>query len=90
MNRVMFGLAALAGMTVVAFDSAPANALGGPNSSYARAYCEFYRAKIGQAPRYHEDHDYDRSKKKRSKKRDRRSAEYWRRVYKDCLKEHGF
>ena len=89
MKHIAMGCALALGLTMSAFASVPANAIGGGvNGSYARAYCYYYKTKIAAAARRQSrqvlaaDHAARRD--------DRRSPEYWRQAYRECIKEHGY
>jgi hypothetical protein len=84
-GRNVFAVALLCA-TVAGLDATPAKALGGPNSSYARAYCEFYRQKATAAGRAA---TYDRRADEKDRERVRGTPEYWRAQYRKCLREKG-
>ncbi len=65
-----------------------ADARGGLNASYARAYCEYYRNKIAIAARGQSQFGLGRLEV--SDRASSQSAEYWRAKYREYLKEHGY
>ena len=89
MKHLAIGCTLALGLTITAFSSAPADARGGVNASYARAYCYYYKTMVATVAR-------NQSKKALSSQTDsqdavdRRSSEYWRQAYRDCLRENGY
>lgn len=96
MKRALIVFSAMASMAVPALMTSPADARGGLNASYARAYCEFYRTKIAVAARYGSSatSHYESTSTLRSADSaitaQRGTPEYWRQMYRQCLKEHGY
>ena len=71
---------------VLAQPQGPADARGGVNASYARAYCEYYRTKAMVVARRQHQGGLASS----DGAHERGDAEYWRQKYRACLKEHGY
>ena len=65
-----------------------ADARGGLNASYARAYCEYYRNKIAIAARGR--NQFGLSRHESIDGASSQTPEYWRAKYRECLKEHGY
>ncbi|MGI9464255.1 MAG: hypothetical protein ACR2OM_09960 [Aestuariivirgaceae bacterium] len=91
MKHILTGCIALAGLAITILPETPAEARGGVNASYARAYCLYYRNKASLVARdsYRRSH---RALAERDNRQhtDRNSPAYWRQVYRECLKEHGY
>ena len=77
-------------LTLLAGASPPdrALALGGINSNYAVQFCQYFknRAMIASRRERHGDYDYRRH----GKKAKTYSAEYWWRMYDECIEEHKY
>ena len=88
MRHIALGCMAVLGFAAIGQTATPADARGGVNGSFARAYCQYYLNMASTAARgdstraFASSHDAD--------DRDRQSPAYWRRVYGECLKEHGY
>lgn len=89
MKQIVIGCAVVLGLAAGAVVSPPASA-DGVNSSYARAYCDRYKNKIAMAAKGYSKREQALRDKPRSNRKERGSPEYWRKKYRDCLKEYGY
>lgn len=87
MKHIAFGCMAILGVAAIGQTTTPAEARGGVNASYARAYCQYYKNMASVAAR---GHSQQQALASSDRDRDRQSPDYWRQVYRDCLKEHGY
>lgn len=87
-TRTMIVVIALASGMAAPMTIQSADARGGLNASYARAYCEYYRNKIAIAARGQSQ--FGLGKPETTDRAASRSPEYWRAKYRECLKEHGY
>ena len=72
-----FVFASAVALTIATFSFPPPKAhADGIGGSTARAYCDYFRLKIRSASR---QGSYEG-----------RSPDYWRQVYRQCLKDHGY
>ncbi len=71
--------------TVMFAANSPQAVANGAASSTARSYCDYYRLKIRSAAR-RQTSDTQRA----LRATDQRSPEYWRQVYRQCLKDLGY
>lgn len=71
--------------TVMFAANPPQAVAAGAASSTARSYCDYYRLKIASAAR-RQTSDSQRA----LRATDQRSPEYWRQVYRQCLKDLGY
>lgn len=88
MKYLAFSCMAILGVAAIGQTTTPAEARGGVNASYARAYCQYYLNMASTAARRHSRQAQASSDLER--KGDRHSPDYWRQVYRDCLKENGY
>lgn len=88
MKHIVVGCLGIIGIASTALSTTPAEARGGVNGSYARAYCQYYLNMASTAARGHSTNALAASTD--AGDRDRGSAEYWRRAYRQCLKENGY
>lgn len=88
MKLLAFGCMIIFGVAGLSLTSTPADARGGVNASYARAYCQYYQNKTAAVARGHSTKSLASSSN--ADKTDRRTAEYWREAYRKCLKENGY
>lgn len=89
MKHIAFGCMAILGVAAIGQTSTQAEARGGVNASYARAYCQYYLNMASTAARGHSRQALA-SSSDHARKGDRQSPDYWRQVYRDCLKENGY
>ena len=90
MKHLAFGCMMIFGLAGVSLTSTPADARGGVNSSYARAYCQYYQNKSATVARGPSTKSLASSSASDAHEGDRRTAEYWRQAYRKCLKENGY
>ena len=88
MKHIVVGCLGIVGIVSTALSTTPLEARGGVNGSYARAYCQYYLNKASSAARGHSTNALAASKV--AGNGDRGTAEYWRRAYRQCLKENGY
>ncbi|NNE21007.1 MAG: hypothetical protein HKN11_00210 [Rhizobiales bacterium] len=88
MRHIALGCMAVLGFVAIGQTPTPADARGGVNSSYARAYCLYYLNMASTAARGNATRGL--ASAHGADDRDRQSPAYWRRVYRECLKENGY
>lgn len=88
MRHFLIAGLAVATLAVGAMMPAPVEARGGLNASYARAYCMYYLNMAAMAARSSSHRAL--AADGRTRDAERRSPEYWRQVYRDCLKKNGY
>lgn len=89
MKHIAFGCMAILGVAAIGLTTTPAEARGGVNASYARAYCLYYLNMASTVARGHSQKALA-SSANHAGKGDRQSPDYWRQAYRECLKENGY